>query len=242
MGRYDFRPLRVHQTATHLLALQKTRPSPPWLDVIGMIPPAQALVRTQPLQRPRRSKTKKPSKMFQPTRLVYEEDALRKTFFTDHPWELARPRMVLEEDGKDAEKDDWSRISQPHRKLSGESVVQRQLWLIENQNISRGKAYEQARKEFYALRLQEDVERRVAKEEALATGAYFGKSAVEIGMELEDKEYERWRDWANKQFVEETQRRLAAYSGGDGAGSADGRIDDFDSISDVDSTIQDDEG
>lgn len=120
MGRYDFRPLHVHQTATHLLAAKVSRPSPPWLDVIGMIPPAQALVRTQPLQRPRRSKTKKPSKMFQPTRLVYEEDALRKTFFTDHPWELARPRMVLEEDGKDAEKDDWSKISQPHRKLSGE--------------------------------------------------------------------------------------------------------------------------
>lgn len=125
--------------------------------------------------------------------------------------------------------------------LKQDSVVQRQRWLIENQNISRGRAYEQARKELYALRLQEDVERRVAKEEALASGAYFGKSAAEIGMELEDKEYERWREWANKQYVEEMQRRLAAYSGGNEGASADARIDDIDSISDVDSTIQDEE-
>lgn len=123
MGRYDFRPLRVHQTATQLLAAQRLTHPPPWFDVIGTIPPAQTLVRTQPLQHQehqRRSKTKKPSKLFQPTRLVYEEDAFRKTFFTDHPWELARPRKVLENDGKDAEKDDWSKISQQHRKLSGE--------------------------------------------------------------------------------------------------------------------------
>ena len=123
MGRYDFRPLRVHQAATQLLAVQQHLNPPPWLDVIGTIPPSQTLVRTQPLrhsERERRLKTRKPSKMFQPMKLVYEEDALRKTFFSDHPWELARPRMVIENDGKDAEKDDWSKMAQPHKKLSGE--------------------------------------------------------------------------------------------------------------------------
>lgn len=123
MGRYDFRPLRVHQAATQLLAVQRDLNPPPWLDVIGTIPPSQTLVRTQPLrhsERAQRLKTRKPSKMFQPTKLVYEEDALRKTFFSDHPWELARPRMVIENDGKDAEKDDWSKMVQPHKKLSGE--------------------------------------------------------------------------------------------------------------------------
>lgn len=120
-------------------------------------------------------------------------------------------------------------------------MVQRQLWLIENHNIGRKRAYEQARKEFYALRLQEDVERRVAKEEALATGAYFGKSALEIGTELEDQEYERWREWATKQYVAVTQKRLAAYSGGNEAGAADAPADDVDSTEDVDSTIQGEE-
>lgn len=151
---------------------------------------------------------------------------MRKTFFTDHPWELARPRMVLENDGKDAEKDDWSKIIQPHKKLSGESVVQRQLWLLKNQDMGPSRAYDHARKEFYALRLQEDVERRVAKEEALATGAYFGISALEIGMKVEDKEYERWKSWAEQKLIEKEQRRFARFGGVDNAVPADPLIDE----------------
>ena len=80
--------------------------------------------------------------------------------------------------------------------------------------ITSAQAYDQARKEFYDLRLQEDVERRVAKEEAMSTGAYFGKSALEIGMELEDKEYERWKEWAMKEVTLLEQRQAAMYTGG----------------------------
>ena len=39
--------------------------------------------------------------------LNYEEDRLRWEYFNDHPWELARPRVVLEDDGRDGEKWDW---------------------------------------------------------------------------------------------------------------------------------------
>ncbi len=95
------------------------------------------------------------------------------------------------------------------------SVVQRQLWLRHNvPDITSAQAYDQARKEFYELRLQEDVERRVAKEEAMSTGAYFGKSALEIGMELEDKEYERWKEWATKEVAVADQKQAAMYTGG----------------------------
>lgn len=45
--------------------------------------------------------------MFQPVNIGYEEDKLRWEYFNDHPWELARPRVVLENDGRDAEKWDW---------------------------------------------------------------------------------------------------------------------------------------
>ena len=65
--------------------------------------------------------------------------------------------------------------------------------------MTRAQAYDQARREFYDLRLQQDVDRRIAKEEALSTGAYFGKSALEIGMELEDKQFDIWREWAAKE-------------------------------------------
>ena len=63
---------------------------------------------------------KKASKLFQPTNIVYKEDRLRSNFFGDHPWELARPRVILENDGKDYEKNDWSNLSQPGRPVTGE--------------------------------------------------------------------------------------------------------------------------
>ena len=96
------------------------------------------------------------------------------------------------------------------------SVVQRQLWLLQNNSsMTRPEAYDQARKEFYDLRLQQDVERRVAKEEALATGAQFGKSVNEIGMELEDLEFEKWKVWAAKEAEAINQKRAAMYTGFD---------------------------
>ena len=79
--------------------------------------------------------------------------------------------------------------------------------------MGRDKAYDQARKEFYELRLREEIERRVAHEEALATGAYFGKSALEVGMELEDKEFERYKQSAQEQSITDEQKRAAMYTG-----------------------------
>ena len=92
-------------------------------------------------------------------------------------------------------------------------------------NMSKARAYDQARQEFYEERLKEDVERRVAKEEAMATGAYFGKSMLEVGMELEDKEYERWKQWALQEITEAKQRQAAVYTGLDNP-SAISPIDD----------------
>ena len=90
------------------------------------------------------------------------------------------------------------------------------MWLLKNvHNMTKAGAYDQARKEFYKLRLHEDVRRRVAKEEALATGAYFHKSTLEVGMEIEDKQYEEWKKWAIKQVNELELRKNAMYTGQD---------------------------
>lgn len=67
-----------------------------------------------------RSRTRKPSKMFKPQPIEYEEDQLRKEFYGDHPWELARPRIILENSGKDGQRYDWSRIQQKGKALDGE--------------------------------------------------------------------------------------------------------------------------
>jgi small subunit ribosomal protein S23 len=84
---------------------------------------------------------------------------------------------------------------------------------MDNEGMTRSQAYDAARKEFYALRHEEEVERRVAKEEALWTGAYFGKGALEVGMELEDKTYESWKEWATKEVEAIGRQRDAAYTG-----------------------------
>lgn len=121
MGRYNFRPQRVHQAVTQLLGTERLQAAPPWHDIVGTVPPSQILVRTQPVQHHQRLKTKKSSKLFQPQNITYPEDRLRKEFFSDHPWELARPRVVLENDGMDARMHDWSKgIRQPGQPLSGE--------------------------------------------------------------------------------------------------------------------------
>lgn len=93
------------------------------------------------------------------------------------------------------------------------SVVQRQLWLMNNiPNMSKDQAYDKARKEFYALRHQEEIEKKVQREEALWTGAQFGKNMLEIGMQIEDKEFERWKSHAKKEISVQQTRQDAAHA------------------------------
>jgi small subunit ribosomal protein S23 len=120
MGRYDFRPMRVRQTAKALVDSKRIPHLPQWYNIIGDIPPGETLAR--PVQRaptPKRG-AKKPSRMFQPLPIRYPEDKLRSDFFGDHPWELARPRLVVENSGNDAKGYDWSKIVQPGKQLDGE--------------------------------------------------------------------------------------------------------------------------
>lgn len=72
-------------------------------------------------------------------------------------------------------------------------------------------AYDKARKEFYEVRHTQEIERRVAREEALWTGAEFGPSPLAIGMELEDQKYEEWREWASKEIL--AYKQLSGSSG-----------------------------
>ncbi|KAJ5907769.1 37S ribosomal protein S25 [Penicillium taxi] len=223
MGKYNLTALKVRQTALNQFASGKIKKLPQWVEVVGEIPPAETLVRTRSPQHQlvrqrkksvpghahpqtvfevdeNRRRPKKASHLFSPVELKYEEDELRQTFFQDHPWELARPRVLVETTGKDFTKHNWRNLRQPGKHLDGESVVQRQLWLLNNvTDMTKSAAYDIARREFYKLRLQEDIERRVAAEEAEATGANFGPSYLEIGMELENQQHEKWKDWARTQ-------------------------------------------
>lgn len=119
----NLKPSRVYTTAEFLLKSKTISQAPSWYKTIGSIPPGEILTRTQPPQHREslhQRRVKKPSKCFAPQTIVYEEDALRTAFFKDHPWELARPRTMLENDGKDGQRCDWSHIQQPGRPLNGE--------------------------------------------------------------------------------------------------------------------------
>lgn len=127
MGVRQIRPAKVFQAVSQELSepILKTLSSaePPWYKVMGSIPPAETSIRNIPTQhRPMNlKKSKKFKKMFKPQAIKYEEDALRTTFYKDHPWELARPRVVLESDGMDHRLADWSRgLRQPGLPLNGE--------------------------------------------------------------------------------------------------------------------------
>lgn len=82
-----------------------------------------------------------------------------------------------------------------------------------NESLSKSEAYDKARKEFYDLRHTEDIERRVAKEEALYVGAVFAKGPLEVGMELEDKAWDQWRVWAKQEVENSRQLAATAYTG-----------------------------
>ncbi|KAI5927896.1 mitochondrial ribosomal protein [Camillea tinctor] len=218
-GQRQKLPGRVLQTTTKLLnhrvfpfvRVQK----PVWYDVVDTIRPSEMLTRTYPTQHMKPNpKARKPSRLYQPQHIVYEEDELRRTFYKDHPWELARPRMIIEMDGKDALRYNWSRgLRQPGMPLCGECVVQRQMWMMHNvPGMSKDQAYDIVRREFYALRHEEEVQQRIAKEEAMMVGAYFGKSFLQIGMELEDQAFENWKRWASKQIDAVRAEQNAAYT------------------------------
>lgn len=126
MGR-NLRATRVYQTVKRSLMHPNSHSAielpPKWLQVVERYPPAEILTRPAPTRHqdpdPRQ---RRPRHIFRPQRITFPEDKLRRTFFKDHPWELARPRIAVELDGKDARYVDWSRgLRQPGMVVSGES-------------------------------------------------------------------------------------------------------------------------
>ncbi|KAF3160632.1 mitochondrial ribosomal small subunit component [Orbilia oligospora] len=234
------KPLRVYKETTQLLRLGILGKEPPWYQVVASVPPSTILIRTTPVEfdKPPQDNSKalgknvkkKSKRFFRPRNIQYPEDDLRKKFFADHPWELARPRILVEDSGNDSLSYDWSKLQQPGRAVDGESVVQRQMWLMEeeNGNLSKSAAYDVARKEFYRLRMRSDIERRIAAEEARSVGAFFGKTHLQVGLELEEKSLLAWKVKA-QEAVAKRQQRIEAMAN---PGSIDTDVGDEDGATD----------
>ncbi|QPC76156.1 hypothetical protein HYE68_006908 [Fusarium pseudograminearum] len=240
MGGRQIRPARVFQTVTeelnHNILGKKSVPTPPWYNIMQKVPPAETLVRNvTPLIRKNATKVKN---IFQPRPIKYLEDELRQIFYRDHPWELARPRVILELDGKDYQHCNWSTgLKQPNTPLTGER--QYWMWLLENgkETVGKGRkkreiqwtrvrAYDHVRRQFYRLRQEEQIEKRVAEEEARYVGAYFGQTRIDVSHGLEDREFENWKLWAGKETERQEQNR-------------NGEIDDFGLEDEAEEVIED---
>ena len=250
MGRLNLTAFNVRRAALAKYKSKQIPALPNWVDIVQDVPPAQILIRQQPIRHPltkvrtrslpsgrteqyvqvseaKRSTSRRAHSVFQPRQLRYEEDSLRKTFFSDHPWELARPRVIVETSGDQHRDADWSKgLVQPGLPLSGECVVQRQLWLLQNvPDITIPQAYDIARKEFYTLRRREERRDRIAAEEARHMGAKFGKSQMQISMGIENAMYNDWEKWSRGVVFEQTSR-IAAFTGNDVTGGDDGSQQD----------------
>ncbi|KZZ96365.1 37S ribosomal protein Rsm25 [Ascosphaera apis ARSEF 7405] len=196
MGKLNFAALRVRQTAIAQIANGKTRRTPAWLNITSEIPPAAVLTRNTVI----------PHTLERQRRVTDPETGVVTTVIQSYGKRRHKntPRkLVYEEDGL------------------RQRVIQRQLWLLQNvPDISEDRAYDIARNEFYSARLKEELERSVAHEEALATGAYFGPRMLEVGLQLEDKAFERWKEWSQQELMLQ-EARLAAFAGDPGLGDDD---------------------
>ncbi|CZT24656.1 related to 37S ribosomal protein S25, mitochondrial [Ramularia collo-cygni] len=235
MGRHSFAAQNINKTSQYLLAAKRLLNPPPAFTPLATFPPSTRLVRP-PKQRSAKPGSRRTSRLFAPLKIAYEEDRLRWEYFNDHPWELARPRIILESDGKDHQRWDWSlpldfgllrpavrdgeekawdrvMARQGGRPINGEAVIQRQQYLMHKQSLSEAAAYDRARKELYRFRHAREIEQRVAREEALSTGAYFGPGPLQTGMHVEDQMYEQWKAWAQNEIQAQKALAGSAYTG-----------------------------
>ncbi|CAI4065536.1 hypothetical protein SUVZ_09G0760 [Saccharomyces uvarum] len=179
---------------------------------------ANGLYKTRPNLNDRRVGVKK---LYKPPKLTYVEDRLRVLFYKQHPWELSRPKILVENEVGD-ENYDWSHMLQLGKALDGESVIQRTMHLLKTQQYKdMVEAYDHARYEFYALRMQEETQQQVAFEEAEMFGSIFGVSSIEHGIQKEQEVLDVWE----KKVIEETELMAARSSNPAGSWKDDSTLD-----------------
>ncbi|KAJ2159778.1 mitochondrial ribosomal small subunit component [Coemansia sp. RSA 552] len=110
------------------------------------------------------------AKSNRPPKIVFPEDRLRREFYKNHPFETYRPRILMEMTGKNERK--WSQLSDEAGEVTGEDVVRFQYYLMRTEGLSKQGAYERATQEFYKIRAREEMEAKIAQQEAMYHGAH----------------------------------------------------------------------
>lgn len=143
MGRHSFAAQNINKSTQSLLSTKRLTAPPPAFFPLAQFPPSTRLVRPAK-QRSAKSGKKAASRLFKPLNIAYEEDRLRWEYFNDHPWELARPRVVLESDGRDHERWDWSLpldygLLRPQ--MDGREKDWDRAWARQSGRVINGEAY-----------------------------------------------------------------------------------------------------
>lgn len=233
---------RVLERTSHYINRGVIRDKPAWFDAVAAVPPAfdlakkptnlrvnqkedpqntlwtrqNNIVKTRGLKADRTQKNNDVSRI---PKLEFLEDRLRDVFYHQHPWEFARPKTLIENKGTDADNCDWSRMLQLSKPLDGESVVQRTLWLLQNNKEGKPstlvEAYDQARFEFYQLRMADEMESAVSREESTMFGAHFSSTNLQWGLAQEQEAIDRWvKSGDRKTKLKEAQMHKASASAG----------------------------
>ncbi|KAG0168714.1 mitochondrial ribosomal small subunit component [Apophysomyces sp. BC1034] len=179
-------PTGLARNVSNLIKANLIKQPPVWLPVLQAVPPGPSIIRSQNPEvnvsaqtalekewalnnsttasrhKQKHLKTRPP----RPRAIVYPEDKLRKQFYKDHPFELAKPKILVEDDSG-LNRTDFSQLlleGMDPREVDGETVIKYQLHLMTQQKMPERKAYAKATSEFYELRArQEERERQAQK-------------------------------------------------------------------------------
>jgi small subunit ribosomal protein S23 len=113
-------PLSIAKQAKQLMDVGLLKTEPIWYQPILTTPPMTDLSR-KPAQEHflRPWNRANDNRRIQPISQGLAEQ-VRTRFYKEHPWELARPRVVVEEDGADYVREEWSSMEQVAKPLDGE--------------------------------------------------------------------------------------------------------------------------
>ncbi|ODV76901.1 mitochondrial ribosome small subunit component [Suhomyces tanzawaensis NRRL Y-17324] len=161
---------------------------------------ASGFYKTRPSKHDRRQQNNAISRL---PKLEFLEDQLRDVFYHQHPWEFSRPKTLVETHGDEVSKCDWATMLQFNKPLDGESVVQRTIWLLaqnkhQQTELSLFEAYDKARFEFYKLRMEEEMNSTVSREESSMYGAVYPSTNIEWGLKQEQEHIDVWADIASE--------------------------------------------
>ncbi|KAG1056321.1 hypothetical protein G6F46_002960 [Rhizopus delemar] len=203
-------PIKIAKHVSSLLKGRLMKQPPVWLPVVQSIPPGPSIIRSQNEQvnvsgqselekalftqqqtktRLRHSQKHLRTPPPRPRAIVYPEDKLRKQFYKDHPFELARPKVLVENE-LGVNRTDFSKLmldGMHPSQIDGEAVIKYQLYLMVNEKMPERKAYAKATSEFYEIRARQEEEERKAKEKMNNVLNHVSRKWTQRGIYLEER-------------------------------------------------------